>query len=187
MSFVGRGGDKLSWALDTFGVNPEGAVCVDLGSNVGGFVDCLLQRGAVKVYSVDTSYGTLAWTLRNDPRVVVMERTNALHVEIPELADIVTCDVGWTKQEKVIPKALSLLKDGGRLVSLLKPQYEAERDEMEKGKKGRVKEEALANILERVEETIRSTGLPYKPPARAPFLGGKGKNPEFYFTISCQK
>lgn len=184
MAYVGRGGDKLEWALDNFSVDPAGAICCDLGSNVGGFVDCLLQKGAVKVYSVDTSYGTLAWTLRNDERVVVMERTNALHVELPELMDIVTCDVGWTRQEKVIPKALSLLKPGGKLVSLLKPQYEAGKDEMEKGKKGRVREEALADILLRVEQTISATGFEYNPPARAPFLGGKGKNPEFYFTIS---
>ncbi len=183
MSYVGRGGEKLEWALQEFSVKVEGLVCCDLGSNVGGFVDCLLQHGASKVYSVDTSYGTLAWTLRNDERVIVMERTNALHVEIPEKVDLVTCDVGWTRQEKVLPHAISLLKTAGKVVSLLKPQYEAERSEMEKGRKGKVKEEALTNILQRVSGTATATGLKLSGPSRAPFLGGKGKNPEFYFLL----
>lgn len=182
MGYVGRGGEKLAWALDTFQVNPAGCVCCDLGSNVGGFVDCLLQRGATKVYSVDTSYGTLAWTLRNDPRVVVMERTNALYAELPEQVDIVTSDVGWTRQEKVIPHALSLIKPGGLLVSLLKPQYESEKGEIEHGK-GRVKEEALVRILASVKATAEATGLPLRGPELAPFLGGKGKNPEYYFVL----
>lgn len=182
MGYVGRGGEKLAWALDTLAVDPTGLVCVDLGSNVGGFVDCLLQRGATRVYSVDTSYGTLAWSLRNDERVVVMERTNALHVEIPEPADLVTCDVGWTKQAKVLPKALSLLGAGGWVVALLKPQYEAVKDQIIKGK-GRVKEEALLEILERVRARAEATGLPVLGPERSPFLGGKGKNPEFYYRV----
>ena len=125
MGYVGRGGDKLEWAINEFSVDIDGLVCCDLGSNVGGFVDCLLQHGASKVYSVDTSYGTLAWTLRNDEKVIVMERTNALHVELPEPVDLITCDVGWTRQEKVLPKALTLLKPTGKILSLLKPQYEA--------------------------------------------------------------
>ncbi len=183
MTYVGRGGEKLEWALNEFSVNVEGLICCDLGSNVGGFVDCMLQHGASKVYSVDTSYGTLAWTLRNDERVVVMERTNALHVEIPEKVDLVTCDVGWTRQEKVLPQAISLLKPAGKVLSLLKPQYEAERSEMEKGGKGKVKEEALNNILQRVTATANATGLRLSGPSRAPFLGGKGKNPEFYFLL----
>ncbi len=183
MGYVGRGGEKLEWALGEFSVSVEGLICCDLGSNVGGFVDCLLQHGASKVYSVDTSYGTLAWTLRNDERVVVMERTNALHVEIPEDVDLVTCDVGWTKQEKVLPKAQSLLKSDGKILSLLKPQYEALREEMEKGRKGRVREESLDAILSRVKESAIKTGLKLSGPSRAPFLGGKGKNPEFYFLL----
>lgn len=183
MAYVGRGGEKLEWAINEFSVQVEGLVCCDLGSNVGGFVDCLLQHGATKVYSVDTSYGTLAWTLRNDDRVIVMERTNALHVEIPEKVDLVTCDVGWTKQEKVLPKATSLLKPGGKILSLLKPQYEAKRDEMEKGRKGRVKEDSLVHILSRVKESAEQTGFKLSGPSRAPFLGGKGKNPEFYFLL----
>ena len=183
MGYVGRGGDKLEWAINEFSVDIDGLVCCDLGSNVGGFVDCLLQHGASKVYSVDTSYGTLAWTLRNDEKVIVMERTNALHVELPEPVDLITCDVGWTRQEKVLPKALTLLKPTGKILSLLKPQYEASKEEMEKGRKGKVKEEALEQILTRVRKCAEKTSLKLSGPSRAPFLGGKGKNPEFYFLL----
>ncbi len=120
--YVGRGGEKMAWALAWSGLKPEGWICCDLGSHVGGFVDALLRAGAARVHSVDTCYGTFAWTLRNDPRVVLRERTNALHVELPEKVGLVTCDVGWTRQEKVLPKALSLVAPGGYVLSLLKPQ-----------------------------------------------------------------
>ena len=93
----------LAAALSAFELDVTGLVCADLGSHVGGFVDCLLQRDAARVYSVDTSYGTLAWRLRKDPRVVVLERTNALHVELPEHVDLVTVDVGWTPQHHILP------------------------------------------------------------------------------------
>ena len=115
----------INFALTQFGMDVRGLVCADLGSNVGGFVDCLLQRGAGKVYSVDTSYGTLAWKLRKDPRVVVLERTNAMHVTLPEPVDFVTIDVGWTRQEKILPAAARMLKPGGRVVTLIKPKAEA--------------------------------------------------------------
>lgn len=182
MGYVGRGGEKLAWALAHFGVDVAGLVCCDLGSNVGGFVDCLLQHGARRVYSVDTSYGTLAWTLRNDPRVVVMERTNALHVALPEGVDLVTCDVGWTRQARVLPHARTLLGEGGRILSLLKPQYEADRDEIHRGR-GQVREEALDAILARVRDAARATGMLLHGPDRAPFVGGKGKNPEYYLLL----
>lgn len=181
MAFVGRGGEKLDWALSQFGVDPAGKVCCDLGSNLGGFVDCLLQRGAVKVYSVDTSYGFLAWTLRNDPRVVVMERTNALYVELPEKVDLVTSDVGWTRQEKILPHALTLIKPDGLVVSLLKPQYEADKRDLGKG--GRVNDAALPGILARVTAVAQEHGALVHPPALSPFQGGKGKNPEYYFVL----
>lgn len=120
--YVTRSGLKLEHALSVFHVDPTGMVCADLGSHQGGFVDCLLEHGAVRVYSVDTSYGTLAWKLRKDPRVVVMERTNAMHVQLPEPVDLVTIDVGWTPQRHVLPAALRILKDGGRIITLVKPQ-----------------------------------------------------------------
>jgi 23S rRNA (cytidine1920-2'-O)/16S rRNA (cytidine1409-2'-O)-methyltransferase len=182
MSYVGRGGDKMAWALTTFGIEVRGLVCCDLGSHVGGFVDALLQAGAARVYSVDTCYGTFAWTLRNDPRVILFERTNALHVELPEPVALVTCDVGWTRQEKVLPKARTLLAPGGRILSLLKPQYEAEKTEIVPGT-GRVRDEALARIHAAVRATAETFGVPVLGPETTPFLGDKGKNPEAFLCI----
>lgn len=182
MTYVGRGGEKMAWGLEWAGLNPTGWTCCDLGSHVGGFVDALLQAGATKVYSVDTCYGTFAWTLRNDPRVVLKERTNALHVELPEKVDLCTCDVGWTRQAKVLPKAMSLVKPGGFILSLLKPQYEAKKNEMTKGK-GRVLDSALERITAEAKVTAESFGLPVKGPALTPFLGGKGHNPEYFILI----
>jgi len=122
--FVGRGGEKLRAALDAFRLDVDGATCADFGCNVGGFTDCLLQRGAAKVYAVDTGYGQLAWRLRVDPRVVVLERTNALHCPVPEPVDLVVIDVAWTPQERIVPAAGAWLRPGGQIVSLLKPHYE---------------------------------------------------------------
>jgi|CXWL01.1.fsa_nt_gi 23S rRNA (cytidine1920-2'-O)/16S rRNA (cytidine1409-2'-O)-methyltransferase len=123
--YLSRGGNKLAAALDDFQFPVEGLTCADLGSHVGGFVDCLLQRGAKKVYSVDTSYGTLGWKLRKDRRVVVMERTNAMHVALPEPVDLVTIDVGWTTQRKVLPNVRRFTKSSGSVIALVKPHYEA--------------------------------------------------------------
>jgi 23S rRNA (cytidine1920-2'-O)/16S rRNA (cytidine1409-2'-O)-methyltransferase len=131
--YVSRGGDKLEAALEHFHLDARGLTCADLGSNVGGFVDCLLQRGAAKVYSVDTSYGTLAWKLRKDPKVVVLERVNAMHVELAERVDLVTIDVGWTPQAKVLPNAAMMLKPDGRVLTLIKPHYEAPRHVLRDG------------------------------------------------------
>ena len=127
--FASRGGLKLRHALDEFAIDPRGLACADFGSNVGGFTDCLLQAGADRVYAVDTGYGNLAWTLRNDPRVVVMERTNALHAEPPTLMDLIAIDLGWTPQRHAIPAALRWLKPEGRIITLIKPHYELGPDE----------------------------------------------------------
>jgi 23S rRNA (cytidine1920-2'-O)/16S rRNA (cytidine1409-2'-O)-methyltransferase len=182
MSYVGRGGEKMAWALGHFGLDVTGLVCCDLGSHVGGFVDALLQAGAARVHSVDTSYGTLAWTLRNDPRVVVLERTNALHVALGEPVDLVSSDVGWTPQRKVLPVAATLLAPGGRILSLVKPQYEAAKEEIVPGE-GRVKPEAVARILGAVTAEAGRLGAPVQGPVETPFLGGKGRNPEFFMLI----
>src|ERR1051325_6404712 len=112
-AFVSRAGQKLEHALATFKVDVNGWVCADLGSNVGGFVDCLLQRGAKKVYAIDTGYGALEWKLRKDPRVVVMERTNAMHVTLPEKVKLVSIDVAWTKQKNILPAARKMIEDDG--------------------------------------------------------------------------
>jgi 23S rRNA (cytidine1920-2'-O)/16S rRNA (cytidine1409-2'-O)-methyltransferase len=107
--FVSRAGQKLDHALAHFALDVSGLTCADLGSNTGGFVDVLLQRGAARVYAIDTGYGVLHWKLRKDPRVVVMERTNAMHVTLPEKMQVVTIDVAWTKQKHILPAARTML------------------------------------------------------------------------------
>jgi len=180
--YVTRGGEKLEFALREFGVDAAGKVAADLGSHAGGFVDCLLQHGAGRVYSVDTSYGTLAWTLRQDERVVVMERTNALHVELPEKVDLVTIDVGWTKQQLILPHALGLAKSGGGVLSLLKPQYEAENDEVERGVVG---PETARAVAERVVEQLGAQGIRVARWVESPVRGGKG-NCEFFLKVDAE-
>ncbi|MBT5831015.1 MAG: TlyA family rRNA (cytidine-2'-O)-methyltransferase, partial [Candidatus Latescibacteria bacterium] len=119
--FVSRGGDKLDGALDVFGLDVVGQTVADLGSNVGGFTDCVLQRGARCVYAVDTGYGVLDWKLRQDERVVVRERVNALHVTLPEPVDLTVVDVGWTPMVRILPVALNLVRQDGCVIALLKP------------------------------------------------------------------
>ena len=125
--FVSRGGVKLEHALVTFGVDVKNKIILDVGSSTGGFVDCLLQHGAAKVYSLDTAYGELAWTLRKDPRVVVMERTNIVDMkessDLLELIDLVTIDVTFTSLAKILPIVKKFLRPGGKIIALLKPQY----------------------------------------------------------------
>ena len=178
--FVGRAGEKLDFALHAFDVDVTDAVAADLGCHVGGFTDCLLQRGARRVYAVDTGYGQLDWGLRNDERVVVMERQNALHVELPEPVDVVTVDVGWTRQHLIVPRALALTKAGGAVVSLLKPQYEAERKER---RRGVVRPEALDGVVERVVGQLRQAGFHVAGCVRSPLVGGGG-NVEFLLLLS---
>jgi len=178
--YVTRSGLKLEHALDAFAVDPSGATCADLGSHQGGFVDCLLARGAARVYSIDTSYGTLAWTLRKDSRVVVMERTNAMHVELPEPVDLVTIDVGWTRQRHVLPAARRLLKTDGRIISLVKPQYEAAETEREAGV---VPERHLEAVLARVCIDVQEAGLERLGETPSPLRGGGG-NAEFLFLLA---
>ena len=122
--FASRAGWKLDAALSAFWIDPAGLLCADLGCNVGGFTDCLLRRGARGVYAVDTGYGALAWTLRQDDRVTVMERTNALHLDPPAQVDLVTVDVAWTPQRLIVPAAKAWLAPGGQIISLIKPHYE---------------------------------------------------------------
>ena len=132
--FVSRGGLKLERALDAFHLDPTGAICVDVGASTGGFTDLLLQRGATRVYAVDVGHGQLAWTLRNDPRVTVMERTNIRHLEaLPELVDCAVIDVSFISLRLVLPRVLTLLKPEGWVVALVKPQFEAGRAEADRG------------------------------------------------------
>jgi 23S rRNA (cytidine1920-2'-O)/16S rRNA (cytidine1409-2'-O)-methyltransferase len=171
MSFVSRAGQKLDHALTTFNLDVTGRTCADLGSNVGGFVDCLLQRGAAKVYAVDTGYGTLDWKLRNDPRVVVMERTNAMHVTLPEPVSLVTIDVAWTKQRLILPAARRILTSDGDVVTLIKPHYEAEPSLL---RKGVLPEENLDAVVKMVKYDIGPTGFELRRTVRSPIKGTGG-------------
>ncbi|MGA1130550.1 MAG: TlyA family RNA methyltransferase, partial [Chthoniobacterales bacterium] len=123
--YVGRGGLKLEHALRHFGVDPAGLVCLDVGASTGGFTDCLLQHGAAKVFALDVGHGQLAWKIRNDPRVVVMEHCNARHLkpgDIPELTQLATVDVSFISLTLVLPPMAALLSDGGMILALIKPQ-----------------------------------------------------------------
>lgn len=171
MPFVSRAGQKLDHALSEFAIDVAGLVCADLGSNTGGFVDCLLQRGACKIYSIDTGYGALDWKLRNDPRVIVMERTNAMHVELPEKVAIVTIDVAWTKQRHILPAARRMLKDDGVVVSLIKPHYEAPPALL---RRGILPPEQVAAVVGGIESDVRDAGLELVALTRSPIKGAKG-------------
>jgi len=178
--FVSRAGEKLKFALDNFRISSKGLVCGDFGSSTGGFTGYLLENGAKKVYSVDTSYGELDWNLRNDPRVVVMERTNAMHVELPEKVDLISIDVSWTKQKNILPNTFKNLKDNGKIVSLIKPHYEAPRNLLRRGK---LLEEKIDEVLGGIKNDILSSGGELKKLIKSPILGGKGKNVEFLALI----
>jgi 23S rRNA (cytidine1920-2'-O)/16S rRNA (cytidine1409-2'-O)-methyltransferase len=176
--FVSRAGVKLDHALDVFALDVTGYVCADLGCNAGGFTDCLLQRGAAKVYAVDTGYGMLDYKLRRDPRVIVMERTNAMHVNLPEPIDLVVIDVAWTKQKHILPSAKRMLKEGGegfpsagRIVTLIKPHYEADPKLLIGGV---LPEEQLDGVVAGVEGEIAALGLARIGLTRSPIKGGNG-------------
>lgn len=134
--WVSRGGLKLAHAIEHFAIDPANAVCIDVGASTGGFTDVLLQNGAEKVYAVDVGHGQLAWKLRSDDRVIVLEKTNARYLssaEIPEPADFVVCDASFIGLKTVLPAALTLAKRGAVLVALIKPQFEAGREHVGKG------------------------------------------------------
>ena len=181
MPYVSRGGLKLEHALDVFGVDPTGLVCADLGCSTGGFSDCLLQRGAARVYAVDTGYGVLDWKLRSDDRVVVLERTNALHVELPEPCALIVIDASWTRQSRIVPVALGLLAPGGRVITLVKPHYEAPRDWLEGGV---LPEARHPEVLAAVAAELEVPGCRIEGPEASPIRGGKGGNLEHLLLIS---
>lgn len=142
--YVSRGGLKLHKAVQNFGLSLEGCVCMDIGASTGGFTDCMLSNGAAKVYAIDVGYGQLAWKLRCDERVVNMERTNfryVTHEQIPEQVDFASVDVSFISLRKILPVMRELLRDGGRGVCLIKPQFEAGRENV--GKKGVVRDRAV--------------------------------------------
>ena len=189
--FVSRGGEKLDAALEAFGVDVAGRRCADFGCNVGGFTDCLLQRGAAKVYAIDTGYGALAWTLRKDPRVVVMERTNALHLEPVEEVDLVVVDAAWTCQEHIVPAAMEWLapRRGGDaalpcVVSLLKPHYEMARlDPKRRRRKGPLTADELEHVRAAVAARLGDQGWRVRDAILSP-VTGKGGNSEFLLRLT---
>jgi 23S rRNA (cytidine1920-2'-O)/16S rRNA (cytidine1409-2'-O)-methyltransferase len=171
MAFASRAGLKLDHALNAFGIDVTGLVCADLGSNVGGFVDCLLQRGAAKVYAVEKGYGVLEYRLRKDPRVVVMERTNAMHVLLPERVSLVTIDVAWTRQKNILPAARKIVNDDGHVITLIKPHYEANPSLL---KKGILPEEEVDGVVKGVEEAFYNLGFRVEAQTRSPIEGAGG-------------
>ncbi|OGM14197.1 hypothetical protein A3D84_03810 [Candidatus Woesebacteria bacterium RIFCSPHIGHO2_02_FULL_42_20] len=182
-NFVSRAGEKLAFALSTFKIDVSGLTAADFGSSTGGFVDCLLQNGVKKVYAVEVGYGTLDWKLRNNQRVVVMERTNAMHVTLPEKMDFITIDVGWTRQKLILPNVFANLKKGGTAISLLKPHYEADRKYLRGGK---LADEFVDEVLESVKSDIEAVGGKAIDVVESPILGEKGKNREFLARILNQ-
>ncbi len=179
--WVSRGGVKLAHALEFFGIDPSGRVALDIGASTGGFTDVLLERGAARVYAVDVGRGQLAWKLRRDPRVVVLERTNArnlMRALVPEIIDLITCDVSFIGLEKALPAALALAAPRAWLVALIKPQFEAGKGRVGKG--GVVRDAALhKEVCDRIAAWLsaqpgwRVLGL-----TESPILGPKG-NKEF--------
>jgi 23S rRNA (cytidine1920-2'-O)/16S rRNA (cytidine1409-2'-O)-methyltransferase len=184
--FVSRGGDKLEGALEHLGMDVAGKICLDVGASTGGFTDCLLQRGAAKVYAVDTAYGELAWKLRSDPRVVVKERTNILHdqdklIEIVGKADIATIDAGWTRAELVVPEVMKYLKSGGIIILLIKPQYETV--EQSKFKKTKILDDSVGKVVaEEVGEKLRGMGFGVSELFPSTIKGDSG-NQEYFVVL----
>jgi 23S rRNA (cytidine1920-2'-O)/16S rRNA (cytidine1409-2'-O)-methyltransferase len=180
--FVSRGGDKLDHALARFGIDVRGAVVADIGASTGGFTDCLLQHGAARVYAIDVGYGVMDYRLRIDPRVVLMERTNARHLAaLPEPVDLAVIDVSFISLTKVLPAVRRLLRDDGEVVALIKPQFEAHRAEVGRG--GIVRDrETHARVIGRVAAWCATNGLRVRGLTISPILGGEG-NREFLIRL----
>lgn len=176
LKYVSRGGLKLEKAMDRFGVRLDGKICMDVGASTGGFTDCMLQNGAVKVYSVDVGHGQLAWKLRNDERVVCMEKTNIRYVAPKDIADPIgfaSIDVSFISLTKVLGPVKALLEDNGQIVCLIKPQFEAGREKV--GKKGVVREPAVhLEVIDMVIDYALSIGFEALNLEFSPIKGPEG-------------
>lgn len=185
LKYVSRGGLKLEKAMDHFGVTLEGKVAMDVGASTGGFTDCMLQNGAVKVYSVDVGHGQLAWKLRNDERVVCMEKTNIRYVTPEDIADRIefaSIDVSFISLTKVLPAVKELLTPKGEIVCLIKPQFEAGREKV--GKKGVVREQSThIEVVEMIVDYARSIGFRTLHLSYSPIKGPEG-NIEYLLHLS---
>jgi 23S rRNA (cytidine1920-2'-O)/16S rRNA (cytidine1409-2'-O)-methyltransferase len=180
MPYVSRGGLKLAHALDTFGVDPRGLVALDIGASTGGFTDCLLQRGAARVYCVDVGHGQLDWKVASDPRVVVLDRTNVRHLtadRLPERPQLAVIDVSFISLALVLPVLPPLLAPGAPVIPLVKPQFEVGKGKVGKG--GIVRDPAAhEEVVRAVSETARALGFTVAGSTTSPITGGKG-NVEF--------
>jgi 23S rRNA (cytidine1920-2'-O)/16S rRNA (cytidine1409-2'-O)-methyltransferase len=185
LPYVSRGGLKLEEGLRHFAIEVTDKIALDVGASTGGFTDCLLARGARQVYSVDVGYGQLAWKLRNDPRVVVLEKTNIRYLErshLASVADLATIDVSFISLRLVLPQVKTLLRPGGDLVALIKPQFEVGKGKVGKG--GVVKsQDEHVRVIEEIAETARTLGFTTRGVTESPLLGPKG-NKEFLIHLS---
>ena len=176
LRYVSRGGLKLEKAIDVFPVSPQGCVCLVIGASTGGFTDCMLQNGALRVYAVDVGYGQFDWKLRNDPRVVLMEKTNVRYMlpdDLPEQASFAGIDVSFISLAKVLPAVSMLLSDGADLICLIKPQFEAGREKV--GKKGVVRDPAVhREVIESVLSRLPENGLAAQGLSFSPIRGPEG-------------
>ena len=176
LKYVSRGGLKLEKAMTHFSISLDGMVCMDIGASTGGFTDCMLQNGAKKVYSVDVGYGQFAWKLRQDPRVVCMEKTNIRYVtpeDIDDVLDFASVDVSFISLTKVLPAAYALLKDGGQMGCLIKPQFEAGREKV--GKNGIIKDPAVhLEVLQKIYRFALELGFSVRGLDFSPIKGAKG-------------
>ena len=184
LPYVSRGGLKLAHALEAFQVDASGNVCLDVGASTGGFTDCLLQHGARRVYAVDVGYGQLAWSLRQDQRVVVIERTNIRHMPpgaIPEPIDLVSIDVSFISLRIVVPEVVKFIRPGARILALIKPQFEVGRGKVGKG--GVVRDPRLQKeTIRELTRFFEAAGLRAGPAVPSPILGPKG-NREFLISL----
>jgi 23S rRNA (cytidine1920-2'-O)/16S rRNA (cytidine1409-2'-O)-methyltransferase len=187
--YVSRGGHKLEHALLHFKLDVAGLTAIDLGASTGGFTDCLLQNGAAKIFAVDVGQGQLAWKLRNEKRVVVMEKTNARHLKLEQMpktflpADLALIDCSFISLKKILPTAIALLKTDGKIIALVKPQFEAGKTEVDKGR-GVITDPAIhERVLKELEEFVAAqTGLNWRGMTESPLLGPAG-NKEFLVLI----
>jgi len=182
--YVSRGGLKLEGALQSFALNPAGLVCLDVGASTGGFTDCLLQNGAARIYAVDVGYGQLAWKLRQDSRVAVIERTNIRHMQpdaIAEPVDLATIDVSFISLKIVVPVVAGFLKNGARILALIKPQFEVGKDQVGKG--GVVRDATLhTRVIQSLTAFFTELGFLSQSVSPSPILGPKG-NREFFILL----
>lgn len=181
LPFASRGGIKLQAALRAFKIDVSGLICADLGSHAGGFVDCLLRNGAARVYAVDTAYGVLVQRLRSDRRVVVCDRQNALDYICPDPCDVITIDVGWTPQRLILPVARrSLEPNGGRIVTLVKPHYEAPKSQL---RRGVLPADCLDEVLNAVRRDVTDVGWRIRAEVESP-ITGRGGNVERFLLLA---